>query len=271
MRAVILVDNNTKDTLRSEWGLAVYIEYEGHKILLDTGASDKFAKNAEDMGIDLAQVELAALSHAHYDHSNGMAAFFARNAAAPFYLRKEAGENCYKTKWKYFHEYIGIQKGTLKRFSQRIKFVEGTVEVLPGVHLLPHTTANLEEKGIKAQMQVRYGLRWKPDAFAHEQSLVFETDGGLVVFNSCSHAGGDNIIKEVAAAFPGRKIKALIGGLHLFKTDEENVRAFAGRVKATGIELVYTGHCTGEKPLNILMEELGDAVSPIYTGMEIEL
>ena len=53
MKATILIDNRTKGTLAAEWGLSVYVEYRGHRILLDTGASDRFAKNAQALGIDL--------------------------------------------------------------------------------------------------------------------------------------------------------------------------------------------------------------------------
>ena len=47
MKATILIDNLTKGSLVPEWGLSIYIEYNGHKILLDTGASGRFARNAE--------------------------------------------------------------------------------------------------------------------------------------------------------------------------------------------------------------------------------
>lgn len=73
---MVLIDNLTKGSLAAEWGLSVYIEHEGHRILLDTGASDRFARNAEQMGIDLGAVEFGVLSHAHYDHADGMVAFF---------------------------------------------------------------------------------------------------------------------------------------------------------------------------------------------------
>lgn len=68
MKATILIDNLTKGALVPEWGLSIYIEYNGHKILLDTGASGCFARNAENLGIDLASVELGVLSHAGADH-----------------------------------------------------------------------------------------------------------------------------------------------------------------------------------------------------------
>ncbi len=45
----------------------------------------------------------------------------------------------------------------------------------------------------------------------------------------------------------------------------------AGRIRETGIQRLYTGHCTGQKAFDILREELGDAVVQLYTGMEIVL
>ena len=76
MKATVLVDNNTKDLLKPEWGLSILIETNGHKILLDTGTTGIFVENAESMGIDLESVDCGVLSHAHFDHADGMEAFF---------------------------------------------------------------------------------------------------------------------------------------------------------------------------------------------------
>ena len=51
MRATIIIDNISKNELISEWGLAVFIEYEGQKILLDTGATGEFVKNAKYLAL----------------------------------------------------------------------------------------------------------------------------------------------------------------------------------------------------------------------------
>ena len=110
MRVTILVDNLAARGLEAEWGLSIYVEYQGHAILLDTGASDRFARNADTLGIDLSTVSFGVLSHAHWDHGNGMGTFFARNPTAPFYLRQGCGETCYdKTPegWRY----EGLQRG----------------------------------------------------------------------------------------------------------------------------------------------------------------
>lgn len=270
MLAKILIDNQSKNGLVCEWGLAVYLEYEGHRLLLDTGTTGVFVKNAESMGVSLEDVEYGVLSHAHYDHSDGMEAFFEKNRTAKFYLRKEAGENCYGKRW-IFYKYAGIAKGLLEKYRDRIVYVDGTFELVPGVWLLPHTTPGLERIGKRAGLYVKKGRKLVPDSFAHEQSFVLSTKAGLVIFNSCSHGGADNIIREVSEAFPERDICALIGGLHLYRSTEEDVRALAGRIRETGIKKVITGHCTGERAFRLLKEELGDTVEGLYTGMEFEI
>ena len=44
MKITVLVENSTSCRLYGEHGLSVYIEYDGKKYLLDTGASTLFAK-----------------------------------------------------------------------------------------------------------------------------------------------------------------------------------------------------------------------------------
>lgn len=270
MKALVLIDNLTCGTLAAEWGLALYIEYDGYKILLDTGASERFARNAETLGVDLGAVDLGVLSHAHYDHANGLAAFFAHNAAAPVYLREGVQENCYGKRW-IFHKYAGIRRGLLEKYADRFVYAGERRQILPGVTLLAHSTEGLEEYGRKNNLYVRQRMRLVPDSFQHEQTLIFETEKGLAVFSSCSHAGADNIIREVLDAFPGKKVCTLVGGFHLFRSSPEDVRAFAGRLRATGVEKIYTGHCTSEAAFQILREELGEQAVQLRTGMEISI
>lgn len=269
MRATVLVDNIGNDKAKGEWGLCIYIEYHDHKILLDAGASGLFTENAKKMGIVLKDIDYAVLSHAHYDHANGMKVFFCNNAKANFYLRDGCKENYYWKKW-IFRKYIGIPKGLLNEYQDRIVFASGDYEIAEGIRLIPHKTPGLEQIGKSESMYVKSQGRWQPDSFAHEQSLVFDTAGGLVIFNSCSHGGPDNILKEVASTFPDKKIKAIVGGFHSFHKPEAVVRRMAKSMKETGIEQIYTGHCTGNKSYQIIKNELGEIVHQLKVGLVME-
>ena len=258
MKVTIVVDNIEHAGIPGEWGFCAYIEQNGKKLLLDTGASNLFAENAEKLNIDLKDIDFAVLSHAHYDHANGMEKFFIIDRKATFYLQEGCGE-----------KYIGIPKGITKKYQDRIEYVSGVYTVADGIYLVSHSTPHLEQIGKKEMMYQKTKLGWKPDNFCHEQSLVLDTDGGLVIFNSCSHGGVVNIINEVKAAFPNKKITALIGGFHIFNHPEAEIRELAKLIKETGIERIYTGHCSKERGYRILREELGDMAGQFYVGMEL--
>lgn len=269
MRATVVVDNIKNGQVPGEWGLCIFIEYEEKKILLDTGASALFAENADRLNISLSDIDIAVLSHGHYDHANGMERFFQINEKAKFYLQNGCGENCYARKW-IFSKYIGIPRGVLTNYRDRIVYASGNYSICEGIGLIPHTSEGLSDIGKREHMYQKRKRRWYPDDFSHEQSLVFETLDGIVVFNSCSHGGFFNIINEVKAAYPGRKVKAYIGGLHIYNKTENEIRELAGMIRNTGMEYVCTGHCTGKRAYGILKEELGDMVHQFYTGLVME-
>src|SRR5699024_11379020 len=105
-----------------------------------------------------------------------------------------------------------------------------------------------------------------PDRLKHEQTLVFESDSGLVVLNSCCHSGAEKVIREVQDVFPGQKIAALIGGFHLMGVDgaetmagsREEVEKLAKDLQPMGESGLYTGHCTGTPAFEILHAARGE-------------
>ena len=86
------------------------------KYLLDTGASDTFSANAHQLGINLADIDIAFLSHAHYDHAGGFETFFKENEKAPVYLQDTSAENCYYRPDN-TDRYIGIPTHLLKTYK----------------------------------------------------------------------------------------------------------------------------------------------------------
>lgn len=98
LEMTVLIDNLAEALLVGEWGLSMLIAADDRRFLLDTGTSPLFAQNAKYLGIDLDSVDIGVLSHAHYDHVNGMETFFSLNKSAPFLVRERARENCYGVK-----------------------------------------------------------------------------------------------------------------------------------------------------------------------------
>lgn len=266
----VISDNIANGDLKGEWGLSLLVEYNGKKILVDAGASNLFAENLLKLGIDIKDIDYATLSHAHYDHANGMPRFFKDNKKALLHLRETTAENCYH-KHFIFHKYIGIPKHILRNYPDRIKFVSGDFELMEGVYLIPHKTKGLEAIGKNESMYQRTALGWKPDDFSHEQSVVIDTDKGLLIINCCSHGGAVNIINEVKETFPDKHIYGIIGGFHLFNKSTDYIKDVAKKLKDTNVDFVCTGHCTKGRAYGILKEELQDIACQLKVGLKIEI
>lgn len=274
----VIVENGPSDLLRFEHGLSLHLASSTLRLLLDFGQTDAFARNAAALGIDLARVDHAVLSHAHYDHANGMPAFFSRNDRAPLHLSAACAESCWSTKGGSSEaRYIGIEPGLLARHDARLSPAptDRVTTIAPGVHLVPHTTPALAATGERAGMLLCEGGFWRPDDFAHEMTLVVELGDGpaapLAVFSSCSHAGLTVIAAEVLAAFPGRRIAAYVGGLHLVHADDAAILEVARAVERTGIGQLYTGHCTGAHALALLGQALPGRVVALRPGLSFSL
>lgn len=270
MKVSVLSDNSSQNGLKHEWGLSFHIEFNGRRFLLDAGSSNLYLENAEKMGIDISKVNCAILSHAHFDHAKGFPAFFKANYKAILHLSAYASENCYAHK-AFFNKYIGIPKGLLKKYPDRIIRHSGVSRVEDGVFLVAHMTNGLEEIGKENHLLVRGKYGYQPDDFSHELTLVFKTAEGLVLFNSCSHAGPKVILAETRRAFPGEKILAYFGGLHLHHLHDDRIKEIAGQLDESGIPHIYTGHCTGNHGFVILKEILGERVEHFSAGTEITI
>ena len=265
LEMTVLIDNVAEEPLAGEWGLSILITADGRRILLDTGASDLFAENADRLGVDLDSVDTGVLSHAHYDHADGLDTFFSLNRRAPFLVREGVCENCFGIK-EGMLRYIGIRNGILKKHEARIRYVRGVHKVAEDVWLVPHRAADYSAIALRNDLYtVRQGER-RPDDFAHEQSLVADTERGLVVFNSCSHTGMTNIMADIREMLGRSDIYAYVGGLHLYKMTDEELDALCEEIRRTPVRHIFTGHCTGDHAFGFLKAKLGERIQQFSSG-----
>lgn len=264
-KITVVVDNIATNEYEGEWGLSLLVQYGDKKILVDSGASNLFASNLKKMGVDIEDIDYAVLSHGHFDHANGMPHFLDVNNKAKLFLRESTLDNCYFKKF-IIKKYIGIPRCILSDYKERIQTVSGDYKLCEGVYLIPHKTENLEMVGKREMMYLRKKSGWVADDFSHEQNLVLDTDSGLIIINSCSHGGVVNIINEVKSTFPDKNIYGIIGGFHLFNKSEDEIRNVAKTLKETGVEKVWTGHCTKKRAFDIMKLELGSTIELFRVG-----
>ncbi|MCD8150462.1 MAG: MBL fold metallo-hydrolase [Clostridiales bacterium] len=277
LQVTVLIENTSDNSLTCEHGLSLFIEFNEKRILLDAGSSEAFSENAAALGIPLAGLDAYVLSHGHYDHSGGFEAVFRADPNAKIFARKEALDT-YLSASGGMHE-ISVPQN-VKTHRDHFIPVDGIREILPDVYLVPHLTANLDRIGEKSKLYKEQQGQIVPDDFIHEQSLVLDTGRGLVIFNSCSHAGARNIIHEAREACGQKPVYAYVGGLHMrgLKNGAE-ICAFSEReiddlchvFLQEGIDKIYTGHCTGAPGVEKLQERLGNRVHRLTTGLQFTL
>ena len=95
MQITVLIENTTDSELVCEHGLSLLIENEGQKVLLDAGQTGVFLENAYKMGMDINHVDYAVLSHGHYDHAGGFAAYLERNPHVKVYAMEQITQEYY--------------------------------------------------------------------------------------------------------------------------------------------------------------------------------
>ena len=61
-------NTSSRDDIGCEHGLSLYIEFNGKKIMVDTGQTGLFYDNSKKMDADVSDVDYLVLSHGHYDH-----------------------------------------------------------------------------------------------------------------------------------------------------------------------------------------------------------
>lgn len=89
MDVTIIYDNTVYERgLKADWGFACLVEPgDGRRILFDTGTKgDILLHNMERLAIDPLLINEVFISHAHFDHTGGLAAFLGVNDKVRLYL-----------------------------------------------------------------------------------------------------------------------------------------------------------------------------------------
>jgi 7,8-dihydropterin-6-yl-methyl-4-(beta-D-ribofuranosyl)aminobenzene 5'-phosphate synthase len=282
MEIISLIDNKENPLgidLHSEHGLAVCIRTKGRYILFDTGASGIFLSNAQRLDVNIADISHAVLSHHHFDHGGGLAAFFEVNSQAKLYLRNSKTEHYYLHFLGFFRRRIGLNASLFQQYPQRVTYIDQFSEIASDVFILTQIgKRHLPPKGNR-HLFVHEGKSKRLDDFEHELILVVKESGSLVVFTGCSHHGILNMLDAVMDHFPNQNIKAVFGGFHLIDRPSKNsmagsrsdVEALGQAIMKYPIGKVYTGHCTGSKAYGILKEVMGEKLEYFATGCRVEL
>lgn len=276
MKITVLVENTGPSEFKIEHGLSLYIEFNDKKYLLDAGPSDSFFKNAHALSIDLGRVDKAVLSHGHYDHGDGFMVFLNQYKDKVVYGAKNIFDDYYSGSGGSVH-YIGLSS-KLKQMKNRFNIISMDTKIDEKIYLILDDVSNTKEIGVQKKLYKKVDDVLQPDNFDHELSLVFDTPKGLVICNSCSHAGLESIVDNIKKRL-NKPVYAYVGGLHMKSTKnhietssftEEQIQNLCIFIKKN-IQYVLTGHCTGNVSYDLLKKYLKDRIDFLTTGKTIEI
>jgi 7,8-dihydropterin-6-yl-methyl-4-(beta-D-ribofuranosyl)aminobenzene 5'-phosphate synthase len=246
-----------------EWGFGAIVEVDGHRILFDTGARPTTVlQNARELKVDLAQVPEVVFSHNHGDHTGGLLALRKDVAErAPGALaRVHVGRGLFWSRPRADGGEANLPLKTRADYSAAgLTFVEhdGPQQIRPGVWLTGPVPRVHPERNWSNTGKVRTPEGVVEDTIPEDQSLVFDTDQGLVILAGCGHAGIVNTVDYARKVVRAAPIHAIVGGLHLLALDDQRLDWTADQLKANGLGHLVGAHCTGIEAVYRIRQRAG--------------
>jgi 7,8-dihydropterin-6-yl-methyl-4-(beta-D-ribofuranosyl)aminobenzene 5'-phosphate synthase len=262
----------------AHWGLSLMITARGAAgsscVLFDSGPEGTgLRRNIDRLGVDLAQVDEAVVSHGHWDHTGGM-------LEALSLMREAKGG---RTTPVHLNEGMFVKRGIPRAGGGILPFEDVPTPALlknaggePVVAddarwvgggrfwlsgEIPRVTSY--EKGLPGHLAQDAHGQWQPDPWvSDERWMAVHVRGlGLLVFTACSHAGVVNVLRHARLTFPEVPLYGVLGGLHLSGSAFEPLIApTVADLRSFGLRSVVPGHCTGWRAVRALVDAFGEQV-----------
>ena len=255
LKITTLIENTKGEhlALKSEHGISFFIEKDGHKLLFDTGQTGIFLENAEQLQIDLSDLEYVIISHGHYDHSGGLQALtgiakkFELIVGDGFFNKKYGFKNnSYEFLGNNFNEEFLGGKGIPYRFM-----IDDITEIIPGIYVITNFPRVHKDEVINTRFKLMEDDKFINDPFNDEVLVAIDTPEGLVILLGCSHPGMKNML-DAAENLLEKPIYAVLGGTHLVEANDTSLNISMDYLNNSKMKVIGVSHCTGQKAMSNL-------------------
>ncbi len=255
MKLTVLTENTAGAKFLAEHGLSYFIEYDNKKILFDTGATDVFIENAKKVRIDVNEADMVVLSHGHWDHGNGLKFIKDKPLLChpnSFIKRFRKREN----------ENIGL-KLTYKQIKEKFLLITSTkpFNITKNIIFLGEIP-RLNDFEAKTTSFVDENN--KDDFVIDDSALAIIKNDELIIVSACSHSGICNIVEYAKELTGIKNVKAVIGGFHLKKQDNQTKKTIE-YFKNNRVNKLLPSHCTQLPALAMFYKEF--KIEHVKTGM----
>ena len=264
MRITILCENLVGRLVGSgEHGFSAFIETDKGNYLFDTGSGRSIVPNSLALNKDLKSIQKIFLSHGHYDHTGGLPEVLKLKGKVDVHAHPHVFLDriaVLKEEDREIKRFIGIlyKKRYLESLGANFVFNTDFTEVEKGLFLtgeVPRQT-NFEKPDPRLFSEMDGAMT--NDLFLDDQSLILDTDKGIVLILGCAHSGMINIINHVINKMGKEKFHSILGGTHLDFLTPEQLEESIKSLKRMEIGKIGVSHCTGMKAAFRLQQEFGD-------------
>jgi len=233
LKITVVYDNYLyKEGLKTGWGFSCVIEGAGKTILFDTGGdAPTLLYNMEKLGIHPENIDTIVLSHIHGDHVGGLFGFLRENSNVTVHLLKSFD----------------------KRFKEDVRSLGAKVVEI-------HEPAEIC-KGIYTIGEMGFWIK--------EQSLIVNTDKGLIVITGCAHPGIVNIVAK-AKELLGKDVLLVMGGFHLMGKSRNEIGKIIDDFRKLGVRYVGASHCSGDTARKMFEDEYKEYFINVGVGRVIK-
>jgi 7,8-dihydropterin-6-yl-methyl-4-(beta-D-ribofuranosyl)aminobenzene 5'-phosphate synthase len=236
----VIYDNNPyKEGLQTAWGFSCLVTGAEKTILFDTGGDGSILLgNMEKLAIEPNSIDTVVLSHIHGDHTGGLDSFLKKNPDVTIYVPKSFPKKF---------------KDNILSFRAKIVEVEQPLKICENVY----STGELGR-------------------LIKEQSLIIQTDKGLIVITGCAHPGiakivnaAKDLLRVPALREPKDDVLLVMGGFHLEWATKGKIEKIISAFKQIGVRYVGPGHCSGHKARTLFEKHFGTNYINVGAGKVI--
>ncbi len=255
-----------KQGCQRAWGLATLIDFDGKRILFDTGGDRKILKNnMQLLGIDPKSLDVVVISHEHWEMLDGTPYLLQNNPQLPIYSTNTVVDELGNT---------GLFQQ--QKWAENLKTIGKSLKLTPNIILM------------KLKSPPRHGGPFG----IMEINIILKTKQGLVILQGCGHPEIVTIMEKSRKLAGEKRVYLISGGTRMLDPgtrvklpgnagyfnipqphpySNEDVAEIADKLLAAGVQHIVPTHCSGERAEKILAKKFGDKYINEKLGMTINL